>query len=162
MNSKRHLGFPIVALSLMTACQTVESQRIDLTTYAPVIDYQGQGKSQVQYLNDLQDCRSIGLRVQAQYEEQRKKEQEQAVTSAIIGGLIGAAIGHSVGQQNDYHSGRAATAGAAYGAAIGGSSGVDAIDYSRVIAKFGGSAVIDKCMIGRGYQVISIEGYGGG
>lgn len=152
----------VVAALALSACQTVESQRIELASYSPVIDVSGQGYDQAEYLQDLHECRQLGVTVQARYEAQRKKEQEQAMNQAIAGAFIGALVGHAIGSNNDYHTGRSATAGALYGGAIAGVAGADAIDYSRVIAKFGPTAVVDRCMQGRGYKILSIEGFGGG
>jgi outer membrane lipoprotein SlyB len=153
----------IVAMSITLAgCQTVESQRINLATYSPIIDVEGEGKSHDDFNADLQSCRQIGQKAQVQYEAQRKKEQEQAAQAALLGAVLGAVAGHAIGQNNDYHSGRAATTGAIYGAAIAGGSGVDAIDYSRVIAKFGPTEVVDRCMSRRGWYILSNEGLGGG
>ena len=57
----------------ITGCAQ-NSARIDLTAYAPVIDVKGQGYDQADYARDLDECRALGVRVQAQYEEQQKKE----------------------------------------------------------------------------------------
>ena len=155
---------PCLALAalVLSGCQTVESQRIELASYSPVIDVSGQGYDQAKYLQDLHACRQLGVTVQARYEAQRKKEQEQAMNQAIAGAFIGALVGHAVGSNNDYHTGRSATAGALYGGAIAGASGASAIDYSRLMAKFGPTAVVDRCMQGRGYKILSVEGFGGG
>ena len=152
----------VLCAGLLTACQTIESQRINLATYSPAVDIEGEGISEAQYADDLASCRRIGQSVQAKYEEQRKKEQDQALKSAVIGALAGAALGTAIGQNNNVHSGHALTTGAIYGAALGGASGVDAIDYSRVIAKFGPTEVVDRCMARRGYYILSNEGLGGG
>ena len=93
------------------------------------------------------------MKIQATYEAQRKKEQMQATEQVIVGILAGALIGHAIGANNDYHTGRKATAGA---------SGSDAVHYSRTIAKFGPTGVVDRCMAGRGYVILSNEGFGGG
>lgn len=77
----------------------------------------------------------------------------QATEQIIVGILAGALIGYAIGANNDYHTGRKATAGA---------SGSDAVDYSRTIAKFGPTGVVDRCMAGRGYVILSNEGFGGG
>ena len=108
------------------------------------------------------DCQRLGQKVQVTYEAQRKKEQDQAVANALLGAFIGAAVGHGIAGNNDGHTGRAATAGAVYGATIAGSQGAEEVDYTRVIAKFGPTAVVDRCMVGRGYKVLSAEGFGGG
>ena len=145
--------YVLLSIMLLSGCQTVESQRIEIASYAPVIDVKGQGYDNATYLLDLYECRELGVKIQATYEAQRKKEQMQATEQVIVGILAGALIGHAIGANNDYRTGRTATAGA---------SGSDAVDYSRTIAKFGPTGVVDRCMAGRGYVILSNEGFGGG
>ena len=149
------------AVVSLTACGT-QSRRIELSSYAPVIDVKGQGHDLATYQQDLQDCRMLGMVAQAKYDAQREQELEEAKEAAIIGTLAGAILGHAVGSQNDYHTGRAATAGAAYGAAIGGGIGAENVDYDRTLVKFGPTGLVDRCMTDRGYKILSAEGYGGG
>lgn len=146
----------------LVGCQTVESQRLDLTAYSPVIDVEGQGKTQSEYDKDIEACRKLGITMQAKYETQRKKEQGQAMNQAILGTLAGAVIGSAIGSNNDYHSGRTATTGAILGGTIAASSGADAIDYGREMAKFGPTIVVDRCMEQRGWYLLSTQGFGGG
>lgn len=162
MNTFTTLMLAGLTLAGMAACQTVESQRINLATYAPVVDVEGQGHDLATYHGDLDDCRYLGMKVQATYEEQRRKEQAQAAQSAAIGALVGAVAGHAIGQHNDRHSGRSATAGALYGGAVGAAVGAEGVDYTRTMAKFGPTAVVDRCMTDRGYKILSAEGFGGG
>ena len=124
--------YVLLSIMLLSGCQTVESQRIEIASYAPVIDVKGQGYDNATYLLDLYECRELGVKIQATYEAQRKKEQMQATEQVIVGILAGALIGHAIGANNDYHTGRTATTGA-----IAGASGSDAVDYSRTMAKFG-------------------------
>ena len=37
-----------------------------------------------------------------------------------------------------------------------------AYDYNRAITKFGPTAIVDKCMKNRRYEILSQSGYGGG
>ena len=147
------------AAVILGACQTTNT--INLATYAPVIDtYQ---VDQAQYNIDLTQCRELGQRAQIAYNAQREKEQEQAFKSALIGAVAGAAIGRvASNNSSSLSSGRATTAGALYGGAIGGAIGADGVDYSRTIAKFGPTRVVDDCMTNRGYEILSIRGFGGG
>ena len=145
--------YVLLSIMLLSGCQTVESQRIEIASYAPVIDVKGQGYDNATYLLDLYECRELGVKIQATYEAQRKKEQMQATEQVIVGILAGALIGHAIGANNDYHTGRTATTGA---------SGSDAVDYSRTMAKFGPTGIVDRCMAGRGYVILSNEGFGGG
>jgi uncharacterized protein YcfJ len=149
--------YVLLSIMLLSGCQTVEPQRIEIASYAPVIDVKGQGYDNATYLLDLYECRELGVKIQATYEAQRKKEQMQATEQVIVGILAGALIGHAIGANNDYHTGRTATTGA-----IAGASGSDAVDYSRTMAKFGPTGIVDRCMAGRGYVILSNEGFGGG
>lgn len=151
----------VMAIAALAGCAT-ESTKINLASYAPVVDVKGQGYDMMTYNVDLDECRMLGMRVQATYEAQREKEIKDAQANAFIGALAGAVIGSAIGSNNDYHTGRSATTGAIYGAAIGGAAGADKIDYSHTIAKFGPTAVVDRCMADRGYKILSIEGFGGG
>ncbi|MDB2391377.1 YMGG-like glycine zipper-containing protein [Alphaproteobacteria bacterium] len=160
MLSKYPYGVVMILLT-MAGCAS-ESASIDISSYAPVIDVKGQGYDVPTYYQDLDECRMLGMRVQATYEAQRKKEIEDAQKSALIGALAGAVIGQVVGDTNEYHTGRSATAGAIYGGAVGGAMGADRIDYSHTIAKFGPTGVVDRCMNDRGYRILSAEGFGGG
>ena len=145
----------------ITGCAQ-DSARIDLTTYAPVIDVKGQGYDQSDFARDLDECRALGVRVQAQYEAQQKKERDDAMASALVGALAGAVVGHAVGSNNDYHTGRSATTGALYGSAIGGAVAAENLDYTRDITKFGPTIIVDRCMTDRGYKILSVQGFGGG
>ena len=150
----------MAGVMLLAGCGSATTESINLAGYAPVIDVKGQGYDQATYLVDLQECRDLGMRVQATYAEQRKREQEDQRTRAFAGALIGAVAGHAIGDHNDYHTGRLTTAGALTGASIGASTG--AVDYTRTLAKFGPTAIVDRCMTDRGYKVLSAEGFGGG
>ena len=146
---------------LMAGCAADgPSERLNISNYAPVIDVKGQGYDTATYYNDLEECRQLGMRVQATYAEQRKREREAQAQSALVGALLGAAAGHGLAQNNDVHAGRGATAGALVGASIGADS--SQVDYGRTLAKFGPTAVVDKCMTDRGYKILSLEGFGGG
>ena len=151
----------LIMLAGLAGCAQ-ESARIDLTSYAPVIDVKGQGYDMADDQQDLNECRMLGVRVQAAYEAQQKKERDDAKKAAIVGALAGAVIGHAIGDGNDYHTGRSATAGALYGGAIGGAVGADNLDYTRDITKFGPTSIVDRCMTDRGYKILSAEGFGGG
>lgn len=152
-----------VSVGVLAGCQSVESQRINLYSYSPVVDIEGDGGSREEFYADLDACRTLGLKAQAQYEEQRTKEQERAAQQAVIGALAGAVIGSAIGQNSDsLHSGRTATAGAIYGGAIGSAAGAEQTDHSRIIAKFGPTKIVDKCMTRRGWHILSDTGLGGG
>ena len=132
------------------------TNRVDLGTYSPVIDiYQ---YDTVQFNNDISQCRQLAITAQSNYEKQQSEEQAEILTSAVVGALVGAAVGNALDGNNDSGT----TVGAIYGAGIGASSATEASDYNRLITKFGPSAIVDKCMANRGYQILSATGYGGG
>ena len=126
---------------------------IDINTYAPVIDTEKY--NQKKYQKDLASCRKLGIKVKANYEAQRKKEKRKAMIAGLIGAAAGAALGSSLDSET------ALVTGAYTGAIVGTIAGSN-VDYNGVIAKFGPTAVVDRCMQGRGYKILSIEGYGGG
>ena len=147
----------------ISGCASPESQRLNIYTYAPVIDVKGEGYDTATYYTDLEECRQLGLKVQATYEEQRKKELDQATKATFAGILLGAITGEVIANNNDnVHSGRALTTGALYGGLAGAAIGSDAVDYERAFTKFGPTGIVDQCMKGRGYKILSVEGYGGG
>ena len=74
----------LIMLAGLAGCAQ-ESARIDLTSYAPVIDVKGQGYDMADYQQDLNECRMLGVRVQAAYEAQQKKERDDAKKVAIVG-----------------------------------------------------------------------------
>ena len=64
---------------VMSACQTVDT--LDISTYAPVVDiYQ---YDTAQYEIDLQQCRALGNRVQANYVKQREEEKKRATANLL-------------------------------------------------------------------------------
>ena len=149
--------------AVIPACASPESQRINLHSYAPVIDLKGQGYDIATYHDDIHECRQLGLKVQASYEEQRRKELDQAAAATFAGILLGAITGEVIANNNDgVHSGRAVTTGAIYGGLIGASTGSELVDYERAFTKFGPTGIVDQCMIGRGYVILSRQGFGGG
>ncbi len=156
---KAILTATLASTMLIGGCSAIESPRMNLNTYAPVIDVAGNNYDPGTYNNDLAACRQLGITVQARYDEQRQSEQKQAAQTALLGAAAGAVLGSVLG------SGRnntAVTTGALYGGALGAAVGVEGIDYSRTLAKFGPTGIVDRCMTDRGYKILSAEGYGGG
>ena len=163
MKNSASLFMTAALAATLAGCASVESQRINLHTYAPVIDLKGQGYDTATYYQDIDERRQLAFKVQATYEEQRKKELDQARNATIAGIVIGALAGQVIADNNDgVHSGRALTTGAIYGGLIGSSVGGDVVDYERAFTKFGPTGIVDQCMIGRGYVLLSREGFGGG
>ena len=136
----------ITAITLLAACQPVQP----LSDYAPAVD---PGKySQAKYQRDLTDCRSIAERVEADYKERQQKEVGQrVVTGLLVGAVLGAAVGTRGPNQGDLIA-----TGAATGALAGGVSG----DYNHDLVTYGPRRVVDRCMQGRGYQLLTDFGRG--
>lgn len=132
------------------------ANQLDLGTYSPVIDiYQ---YDTAQFNHDINQCRQLAMTAQHNYEKQQAQEQTEILASTVVGALVGAAVGNALDGNNDSGT----TVGALYGAGIGASSATETNDYNRLITKFGPSAIVDKCMANRGYQILSATGYGGG
>jgi uncharacterized protein YcfJ len=146
----------IVCTSFFLAGCGGSSQRLDLGTYSPVIDvYQ---YDTAQFNTDISQCRQLAITAQARYDTQQSEEQAEILASALVGAIVGAAVGNALDGNDD----SATTVGAVYGAGIGAATAADANDYDRLITKFGPTAIVDKCMANRGYNILSQTGYGGG
>ncbi|MCG8622093.1 MAG: glycine zipper 2TM domain-containing protein [Proteobacteria bacterium] len=144
------------AVFLAMAGCTSGTDTINIATYAPVIDlYQYDSE---RYTIDLAQCRELGARAQAAYEEQRAREQDAALASAVVGALIGAAIGNRLDDYDDSGT----TVGAIYGGIVGAEIGAEGVDYERAFVKFGPTGIVDQCLTDRGYRILSVEGFGGG
>ena len=152
----------LAGLVVLGGCEN-GAKRINLTTYSPVVDVKVHGRSQQTFDDDLDDCRLLGLKAQAAYDEQQRKERAEAAGAAIFGVVVGAALGSAIGQANDdYHSGRTTTYGALTGLHVGAEYGAQGLDYVQTIAKFGPTAIVDRCISARGWSILSGEGFGGG
>lgn len=153
MLSFTKLFITVLGISTLSGCAT---NTVDISSYAPVIDiYQ---HDMEQYNMDLSQCRTLASQAQKKYLIQREKEQSDMVASMIVGAAIGAAIGNSMDSNDDSST----TIGAIYGAGVGASVQAEGNGYDRLMVKFGPTAVVDRCMVNRGYTVLSTEGLGGG
>ena len=132
------------------------AQRLDLRTYSPVIDFYQYDTTQ--FNTDITQCRQLAITAQEKYNSQQAEERDEIFASAVVGAIVGAAVGNELDGNND----SATTVGVVYGAGLGVTSAAEANDYNRVITKFGPTAIVDKCMENRGYQILSQSGYGGG
>ena len=132
------------------------AQRLDLGTYSPVIDFYQYDTAQ--FNMDISQCRQLAITAQEKYDLQQAEERAEIFASAVVGAVVGAAVGNALDDNND----SATTVGAVYGAGLGTASAAEGNDYNRVITKFGPTAIVDKCMENRGYQILSQSGYGGG
>jgi len=121
-----------------------------LVNYEPVVD-PGQ-TDPAKFSKDLEDCRSVALRVEADY---RQRQQEELGRNLLIGALAGAATGAVVGNNTSYMK-EAITYGAVAGAATGAASG----DYTHDLVKFGPRRVVDRCMANRGHAILNDIGRG--
>lgn len=145
----------LAVTSLLIGCGGA-SQRIDLGTYSPVIDIYQYDTSQ--FNADISQCRQLAIIAQTKYNQQQSEERAEIFASALVGAVVGAAVGNALDDHND----SATTAGALYGAGLGATSAAESNDYNRLITKFGPTAIVDKCMANRGYEILSQSGYGGG
>ena len=128
------------------------AQRPDLRTYSPVIDiYQ---YDTAQFNTDITQCRQLAITAQEKYDVQQAEERAEIFASAVVGAVVGAAVGNALDDNDD----SATTVGAVYGAGLGAASAAEANDYNRVIIKFGPTAILDKCMENRGYQILPQPG----
>lgn len=143
-------------LGAVLLCACAITPQIALTEYSPVIDLEQ--VDQVQYRVDLEACRVLGLKAQARYKAQREKEVGEAVAASLIGAALGAGGGALLSDRPSRGAGQGAIVGGAIGAAAGGTG----VDYTRDIAKFGPTVIVDRCMQNRGYTLLSNPGLGGG
>jgi hypothetical protein len=103
-----------------------------LPAYQPVVDQPGRN-----YPTDLAQCQALGQAAETKY---LKEQQNQMMAGMLVGALVGAAIG---GDDN-----------VAYGAAAG-------LANTDVEQAYGGPRrIIDRCLAGRGYRVVSDLGAG--
>ena len=133
-------------LLLAVACEPVAP----LTEYTPVVD---PGKINAErFQSDLVECRKLAVQVETEYRAKQEKEMAQNLLAGILlGALVGAAAGNNSGYQNDY-----IRAGAIAGATGAVASG----DYTYDLVTYGPRRIVDRCMAGRGYNVLSDIGKG--
>jgi len=122
------------------------AERNPLTQYRPVVDTKR--TNSVVFEKDLNECREIALKVEADYKKKQEEELAKNVTTGIIvGAIAGAAIGDS-------------RESIATGAAIGGLAGAAANDYTHDLVKYGPRRVVDRCMTNRGHKILNDIGKG--
>jgi len=121
-----------------------------LLNYEPIVD---PGQTEMaKYAGDLEECRSVALRVEADY---KQRQQEELGRNVLVGALVGATAGAIVGNNTSYKN-EAIKYGAVTGAAAGATSG----DYTRDLVKFGPRRVVDRCMANRGHAILNDIGRG--
>ena len=126
----------LTAALLLSGC-TVAT----LDEYQPVTDRPGP-----RYAADLSECRAIAKQAEADYQ----RRQNDAMAANIVAGLIiGAVVGQAVGGNSDW---------TAYGAAHGAAAGAASTDTE--LAHGGPRRIVDRCLAGRGYAVLSDAGRG--
>ena len=140
----------LAVTSLLVGCGGTPKH--DLGTYSPVIDFYQYDTAQ--FNTDISQCRQLAITAQEKYDRQRAEERAEIFASAVVG----AAFGNALDDKND----SATAVGAVYGAGLGAASTAEAYDYNKVTIKFGPTAIVDKCMENRGYQILSQSGNGGG
>lgn len=123
----------ILLLPLLAACAPT------LPDYQPVVD-----RPSKHYAADLVECRALGDAAQKKYEDQLRS---QMMAGLLVGALVGAAVGQSYG--SDYTG-----QGAVYGMASG------LANTNTELAYGGPRRIIDRCLAGRGYRIVSDLGAG--
>ena len=98
--------------------------------YRPIVD---DGHRVGNYEDDLQQCKGVASQVQP---------ANNAVAGAVAGAILGALLGKAAGLNNHY-AGQVAATGAVAG-------GVNGLTYGSVEW----TAVVNRCMAGRGYNVL--------
>ena len=127
-----------LSLVLLVASCGVES----LVDYTPVVDTYN--TNMTTFNKDLEQCRNIALRVEADYEKNR---EESAFQKLLVGGLLGTVTGAIIS------SGTAQIA--SFGGLMGAGSGVVITEYNYYqLAEFGPRRVVDRCMTERGHKVL--------
>jgi hypothetical protein len=105
-------------------------------SYRPIVDMKGVDSAR--YEQDLAECRAYA-------------DEVSPGGQAVAGGVVTAALGAAIGAIAGAFGGSAGT-GAAAGAAIGGVTGTTAGGVGGVAQQ---QEVIDRCLAGRGYSVLS-------
>lgn len=126
----------LIAALLLSGC-TVAT----LDEYQPVTDRPGPG-----YATDLAECRAIAMAAEADY---RKRQSDEMAANLIGGLLVGALVGQAIGGTGDW---------TVYGAAHGAAAGAASTDTE--LAHGGPRRIVDRCLAGRGYAVLSDAGRG--
>ena len=138
----------LISMAAIAGCQTVDP----LVDYRPVVD--SYTTDMTAYEIDLDECINLALRVEAEYKRKQEAERQKNIVTGIVSGLVlGAALG-----SDDGNAGSGAALGAASGASIGAASDTA---HSDDLIKYGPRRVVDRCMKGRGYKVLSDLGIGG-
>jgi len=132
----------LVIATTLVGCAELEP----LTEYRPVVDTKR--TNMVRFEKDLNECRDVALRVEADY---KKRQGEQLAQNLITGILIGVIAGAAIGDNSQ---------SIAAGAAIGGVAGAAANDYTYDLVKYGPRRVVDRCMADRGHKVLNDIGKG--
>lgn len=118
-----------------------------LESYRPAVD--PAKTDMAKFDADLAECVAIAKQVQDDYQEARSQELAVNILSGMVAGAI---VGNAFGDGSH----RDVAAGIAAGAAGGAASG----DYTYDLIHFGPQRVVDRCMEGRGYNVLSDPGRG--
>lgn len=139
--TKKIIPILIIATAL-AGCAELEP----LAEYRPVVDTKR--TNTVRFETDLNECRDIALKVEADY---KKRQGEQFAVNLITGILVGAIAGAAIGDNSN---------SIATGAAIGGVAGAAANDYTYDLVKYGPRRIVDRCMADRGHKILNDIGKG--
>lgn len=135
----RGIVLPLVCAFALAGCVPEP-----LADYRPVVD--PARTSPAKYEKDRQECVAIAQQVQADYQ---KKANEQLVAGLVFGAIMGAAIGSAVGGNAE---------STRYGAAAGALGGAASTEYTNDLVKYGPRRVVDRCMEGRGHNILADPG----
>jgi len=146
VSKKTKLTGAMLAVTMLANCTEMEP----LSEYTPVVDHNFSDSKDFE--RDVQECRSIALRVQDDYRKRQEKQMAaNMMAGLIVGAATGAIIGNNTGYQGDY---------IAAGAATGVASGAAATDYTYDLVKYGPRRIVDRCMANRGHQILNDIGRG--
>jgi uncharacterized protein YcfJ len=125
----------LIAVLLLSGCVA------PLAEYAPITDTE----NPAEFENDLAQCRVIAASAEAEYTQRQNDEMgANIIAGLLVGALIGGAIGGG-----DY---------VGHGAANGALAGAASTDTE--LAHGGPRRIIDRCMTGRGHNVLNDLGRG--
>ena len=128
---------------MIAGCQTVSTQ---IATYRPVVDTQK--IDPVKFEADLAECQRLALQ---KHETAKAQEFNNArgnfFTEVLVGAAIGSAIGDGGGYQGEWTR---------MGAAAGAARGLNSYDSDR--ANNEPKRIVDRCMLGRGHQILNTIG----
>ena len=132
--------------------------RVDISEYSPIVDVRNE-QEQRKFNSDIVACRRIGEQTQEAYKKKADAERGAMIASTLLGAALGAATGSIIGDHTAYQ-GYYTRTGAVAGAAAGVSASASQSDYIGIMERLGAQGVVDRCMHGRGWNILNREGLG--